>query len=127
MVEVFIPPPPGPGAEALRIVDDVDARQLVGAFAHASPQPGEVFMLLLGPGRELIAVVAFGEVPLAEIVADPRPLVAIAAGGGSHGVVLGQVGVRPEQVVAARRTLGAALAVDDVELLSWVDLATASG
>ncbi len=120
MVEVFIPPSPQPGVDPIRVFDDDDVRTLVGGFVGSDE--GEVVMVAVGAERDLLAVVAFGSVELQRIADDPRPLVSIAVGSSCRSVMIGQLGVRADDVVDAARAIGAALAVDDIELECWVDL-----
>jgi len=124
VVEIFIPPIPAPGCPPVCVDDGADAIALLSAFALSSGcarQLGEVIMIALGPDRELLAVVAFGEVALDRIVEDPRPLVGLARESGCSSVMLAQVGEAADDVVEARRVIGSALEIDDIELAEWLD------
>lgn len=78
-------------------------------------------MIALGHDRELLAVIAFGEVPLDRIVDDPRPLVTLARDSGCISVMLAQVGTVAGDAVEAQRVLGSALEIDDIDLVEWLD------
>lgn len=125
MVEVYIPPVPTRDGHRIRVINESEAISLLSVFARRSDGSSardEVIMVALGPGRELLAVVAFGDVRLDHMVDDPRPLVCLAFGTGSRSVLLGQVGVGSTDVVDAHRIIGSALAVDDIDLEAWLDL-----
>jgi len=123
VVEIFIPPAPAPGCPAVRVESGDDAAALLTAFAMSSGcarQLGEVVMIALGAGRELMAVIAFGDVSLDRIVDDPRPLVTLARSSGCSSVMLAQVGGAGD-TVQAERIIGSALEVDNIYLAEWLE------
>ncbi len=122
MVEVYLPP----AREAtlgIRVDGNEEARCLFEVFAA---ERDEVLMAVLGPLAELRAVVAFGDVPLGCIEADPGPLVTLARGLGGHRVMVAHLAdemvVDGSEELAARRAVGAALAVDGVDLAEWLTM-----
>lgn len=129
MIEVYIPPEVSVGRPRIRIESHGDLRALFSVFTLIGDNcstDGEVVMAALADDATLLAVVAFGEVNLEAIVDDPRPLVLLAGTFGCPMVMLGQIGRTAEETTDACRIIGAALAVDDIELIDWIDLDPAS-
>ena len=125
MVEIYFPPKPAPGRPCVRVVNNTDAATLLGVFAHRGATErdvGEVVMIALGERCELLAVVAFGDVPLDQIVTDPRPLVTLARNSCCSSVVLAQIGASGSDVIEARRVIGSALEIDDIRLIDWIEV-----
>ena len=125
MVEIYIPPQPPPGSPRVRVVNDTDAATLLGVFAHRCADrrdAGEIVMIALGEGCELLAVIAFGDVSLDRMVEDPRPLVTLARNSCCSSVVLAQIGSSGGDVIEARRVIGSALEIDDIRLIDWMDI-----
>ena len=122
MVDVYLPPARH-ATLGIRIDGVEDARCLFEVFAA---ERDEVLMAVLGPSADLRAVVAFGDVALAEIESDPAPLATLARGLGGHRVMVAplvdEMVLDGVDELAARRAVGAALAVDGVDLTEWFTL-----
>lgn len=119
MVEVYLPPANHPSL-GTKVSEHEDARALFEVFAD---ERDEVLMAVLGPQEQLRAVVAFGDVPIERIEADPRPLVTLARSLGGLRVVVAhlvdEMVVDGREELAARRSVGGALAVDGIDLADW--------
>jgi hypothetical protein len=125
MIDVYIPPRSRAGHAPISIASDAHLRSLFSMFTLLGGNcstDGEVVMAALDYDRTLLAIVTFGDVGLQTIVDDPRPLVALVGTFGCPTVMLGQVGRTAVDAMNARRVIGAALAVDDIELVGWIDL-----
>ncbi len=120
MVEVYLPPT---SPHPIRCHNTDDARLLFEVF---SSELDEVMVAALGSDRELRAILAFDDVDLATIVDDPGPVVMLATGCGAKSVIVGHlvstVTIDGDFEVTAQRTLGAAFAVDGLDLDGWITL-----
>ncbi len=127
MVEIFLPACPVSPSLGVRLNTRADARALFFAFANDCD---EVVMAVLGPFEDLFAMVVFGGVALAEIHRDPGPLVTLARNLGAESVVIshfveGMI-VDGTAEIDAQRVVGLALEVDDIHLVGWHTLSSAS-
>ena len=128
MVEIFLSVCPVSPSLGVRVSTRAEARALFYAFAN---DRDEVAMAVLGPFEDLFAMVVFGGVPLAEITRDPGPLVMLARNLGAESAVIshfvdGMI-VDGTAEIEAQRAVGLALEVDDIYLVDWHTLGSASG